>query len=123
MALAGEDAPCEALEAIFLRLFLFEAGYPAPPAATPQDLVSQLPAGGWRPVPPFYLPPASGALFVVATGRGTVLRVGIVGGLERPEGVDGPAGREWFLAAQAEAGRAERVMVDTVSFWLIPPPG
>lgn len=104
-------------------LYLHKAGFLAPPAATLKELVDALPRLGWRPIPPYFLAPQSGAFFVQATGGGEVLRVGIVGGLERPQGVDGPAGREWFLVATNGEGRAERVDVGAVSFWLAAPIG
>lgn len=102
----------------FLRLYLFEAGFPAPPAATLRELVERLPRLGWRPVPTLLAPLQSGSLFVVAEGD-TIQRVGIVSILHQA-GVDGPALRDYFIAATDQAARGEQVPLSSVSFFLLP---
>lgn len=120
LCLAGETET-ERAEVEFLCLYLHRAGFPAPPATTLKEFVDLLPRAGWRPTPTYFAPPQSGAFFVQATGQGEVARVGIVGGLEKPEGINGPTGRDWFLAATHGEGRAERIAVSGVSFWLLLP--
>jgi hypothetical protein len=108
----------------YLRLYLYRAGYPAPPARTLQQLTTGLMRLGWKTMPTCLLPPVSGSFFVQTTDTGEALRLGIVGVTHRATvDKEAPALRDWFLVAQAEEGRAERVTVESVSFWLVPPNG
>lgn len=109
-------------EVEFLRQVLHAAGYRAPLTNDLAGLVNALPLFGWAAPSPHFAPPQPGALFVQARGDGSVARVGLVGAVHRQRAEkDAPVLRDYFLVAAEGEGRAERVEVSTVSFWLLPP--